>query len=135
MKRDLRQALNEVREREYNKRAHQWEARRCAVGLFFALEPGMQKWWAIAFQIRYRKLRAAGHDLDKIVGHDTLAQEMALYYPEYRDAEVLWDFLLSPHNAMPSAAWMRREAEELLEASADREPVAAGDYPAEWDLI
>lgn len=123
--RALRAALAEVTAEQFAKRERAVEIRRAATAAYFG--PQFERWWAIAFRVRLGKHFADGHDFSSVVGHDTLAATIALEFPEFADddgPQRLWDFLMSPHDAMPSREKLLELARERVEYLAGRDAEA-----------
>ena len=110
----LRDTTHEIEELERAKREHAWEIRRTAAECYFGRD--RVYWagrWATIFQEQFGKLIASGRDLTAIPRYDDLAQEVAAVFPEYQAEDGtarLWDFLLSPHDPLPSRDEIVRQA-------------------------
>ena len=123
-RRAFRYAVAEIRAEQFAKRERGIEIRKAATAAYFGDEFAI--WWAIAFKCRLGK-QVDGGDLTMIVGYDTLASSMAYEFPEFADDDGparLWDFLLSPHDPMPSREVIERMAQDRLEYQAGQDAEA-----------
>ena len=112
----VQDAYREVKAAEWERRQYANEVREAAWCL--ATSPGCWPFWRHGFLSRFGHLIARGADLTSIPGYDLLAQSVALRFPEYATddgTERLWDFLLSPHDRMPTREQLYRKAVDMAE--------------------
>jgi hypothetical protein len=109
--RDLKAYARQIRE-------YPNEIRRVAWRIANAGFPTVWPWWRCGFQSLYgRRYNHAGYV--GIPRYDVIADEVALYFPEYGTddgIERLWEFLMSPYDRMPSREELLQQAEEILAA-------------------
>jgi len=130
---DVQDAFQVVREREEAKRVHADDVRKTTWELVMAGEPQNQPYWRAGFRCvwaRWPKLLERDHTA--VPNHDTIAQEVASYFPEYRASdgtERLFEELFAPHDPMPSREELYAMAMNLVEASQAADVVAADELP------
>jgi hypothetical protein len=123
------EAYDQIRIEEKSRREYPDEVRRAAWTI--ATTPGCHPFWRFGFQKRWGK-QVAELDHTIVPNYDTIAQEVAWYFPEYQGDDGtarLFDFLFSPRSPMPSAEEMYRKAMDRVEleliTSRDSESIAA----------
>lgn len=76
--------------------------------------PYRNQFWRVGFRHLWGDLYDAG-DVSRVPNYDTLAQEVAIAFPEWTDrADELWAFLMSPYDRVPPAVDLYAEALDLL---------------------
>jgi len=109
----IREAYAQIREEEILQREHPNAIRQAAWAM--ATSPGCHPFWRHGFLSRWGQRIARGADYTIIPRHDEIAQQIGWDFPEVDDSQQLWDFLLSPHDRLPTAKTMYSKALDRAE--------------------